>query len=91
MLFGLDKCAFLVIKNGKYTTTNICPKIPKLGNIDNKGHQYLGIMEGVDFHTDEVKLITFKEYISHVWKILNVDMNSDYTMTACCAYTIPVL
>eukprot|EP00957_Ditylum_brightwellii_P211467 15366198-Ditylum_brightwellii.AAC.3 len=38
MSFGLDKCAILLIKNGKYTTTNICPEIPKLDDDENKGY-----------------------------------------------------
>eukprot|EP00957_Ditylum_brightwellii_P206107 15346848-Ditylum_brightwellii.AAC.1 len=91
MSFRLDKYAILLIKNEKYTTTNICPKIPKVDDMDNKGHQYLGIMEGVNFHTDELKAMIIKEYASHVWKIINADMNGDYTMTATCAYAIPVL
>eukprot|EP00957_Ditylum_brightwellii_P024349 1837021-Ditylum_brightwellii.AAC.1 len=64
MAFGLDKCAILLISNGKYTTTKICPKILKLENEDNKGYHYLGVMEGVDFHMKEVKEMTIKEYIS---------------------------
>eukprot|EP00957_Ditylum_brightwellii_P033695 2553871-Ditylum_brightwellii.AAC.1 len=58
--FGLDKCAILLITNGKYATTNICLEIPKLDDEENKGYQYLGIMEGVDFHMKEVKELTKK-------------------------------
>eukprot|EP00957_Ditylum_brightwellii_P040468 3062814-Ditylum_brightwellii.AAC.1 len=46
MKFGLDKCAILLITNSKYSTTNIFPEIPKLDDEDNKGYQYLGVMEG---------------------------------------------
>eukprot|EP00957_Ditylum_brightwellii_P137822 10507324-Ditylum_brightwellii.AAC.2 len=42
--FGLDKCAILLITNGKCTTTNICPEIPKLDDEENKGYCYLGAM-----------------------------------------------
>eukprot|EP00957_Ditylum_brightwellii_P192595 14663150-Ditylum_brightwellii.AAC.1 len=91
MTFGLDKCAILLISNGKYITTSICPYIPKLDNEDNKGYQYLGVMEGVDFHMKEVKDVMIKEYISWVQKILNADMVGDYTMTAVCAFVLPVL
>eukprot|EP00957_Ditylum_brightwellii_P140444 10700426-Ditylum_brightwellii.AAC.1 len=48
-------------------------------------------MEGVDFHTNKVKELTKKEYVSRVHKILQSKMNGDYTMTAICTYTIPVL
>eukprot|EP00957_Ditylum_brightwellii_P161276 12279677-Ditylum_brightwellii.AAC.1 len=60
MTFGLDKCAILLIVNGKYSTTNIYPEIPKLDDKDKKGYRYLGVMEGVDFHTKEDKEMTKK-------------------------------
>eukprot|EP00957_Ditylum_brightwellii_P191504 14579268-Ditylum_brightwellii.AAC.1 len=60
MTFRLDKCTILLITNGKYATTNICPEIPKLDDKENKGYCYLGIMEGVDFHMNEVKELTKK-------------------------------
>eukprot|EP00957_Ditylum_brightwellii_P095386 7265652-Ditylum_brightwellii.AAC.1 len=77
--------------NGKYTTTNIYPEIPKLDDKDNKGYHYLGVMEGVDFYIKEIKKMTIKEYISRVQKILNADMIGDYTMNAICAFVLPVL
>jgi hypothetical protein len=91
MTFGLDKCAILLITNGKYSTTNIYPEIPKLDDEDNKGYRYLGVMEGVDFHMKEVKEMTKKEYISRVPKILNADMIREYTMHAIRAFVLPVL
>eukprot|EP00957_Ditylum_brightwellii_P075128 5708835-Ditylum_brightwellii.AAC.1 len=91
MTFGLDKCAILLITNGKYTTTNIWPETPKLDNEENKGYQYLGIMEEVDIHMKEVKELTKKEYASRVRTILQADMNEDHMMMAICAYAIPVL
>eukprot|EP00957_Ditylum_brightwellii_P001551 121167-Ditylum_brightwellii.AAC.1 len=48
-------------------------------------------MEGFDFHMNKVKELTKKECISRVRKILQADMNGDYTMTPICAYAIPVL
>eukprot|EP00957_Ditylum_brightwellii_P021674 1634036-Ditylum_brightwellii.AAC.1 len=66
MTFGLDKCAILLITNGKYSTTNIYPEIPKLDDKDNMGYRYLGVMEGADFHINGVKEMTKKEYISRV-------------------------
>eukprot|EP00957_Ditylum_brightwellii_P072417 5503456-Ditylum_brightwellii.AAC.1 len=53
MTFGLDKCAVFTLKNGRYSTTNILPEIPKLGDDLYKGYNYLSIMEGADFHTQE--------------------------------------
>eukprot|EP00957_Ditylum_brightwellii_P174757 13306039-Ditylum_brightwellii.AAC.1 len=60
MTFGLDKCAALTLKNGRYSTTNILPEIPKSDDDLNKGYCYLGNMEGADFHTQEVKSNTIK-------------------------------
>eukprot|EP00957_Ditylum_brightwellii_P005206 397777-Ditylum_brightwellii.AAC.1 len=48
-------------------------------------------MEEVNFHVDEVKTLTIKKYILQARKILNVDMNGNYTMTVICAYAIPAL
>eukprot|EP00957_Ditylum_brightwellii_P176919 13476337-Ditylum_brightwellii.AAC.1 len=64
MTFGLEKCAVFILKTGQYSTTNILPEIPKLDGDLNKGYRYLGIMEGADFHTQEVKSNTIKEYLS---------------------------
>eukprot|EP00957_Ditylum_brightwellii_P193535 14737944-Ditylum_brightwellii.AAC.1 len=70
MTIRLDKRAVLTLKNGRYSTTNILPEIPKLNDVLNKGYQYLIIMEGADFHTQEVKCNTIKEYLSQVQEIL---------------------
>eukprot|EP00957_Ditylum_brightwellii_P085177 6477839-Ditylum_brightwellii.AAC.1 len=61
MSFELEKCAVLTLKNGRYSTTNILPEIPKLDNDSNKGYHYLGILEGADFHTQKVKDNTSKD------------------------------
>eukprot|EP00957_Ditylum_brightwellii_P058947 4470638-Ditylum_brightwellii.AAC.1 len=48
-------------------------------------------MEGVNFHIEqEVDVLKIKEYISCMKKILNADISGDHTMTAICAYAIPV-
>eukprot|EP00957_Ditylum_brightwellii_P038795 2932150-Ditylum_brightwellii.AAC.1 len=64
MTFDLDKCAVLTLRNGRYSTTNILPKTPKVDDDLNKGNRYLGIIESADFHTQEVKSNTIKEYLS---------------------------
>eukprot|EP00957_Ditylum_brightwellii_P177363 13510201-Ditylum_brightwellii.AAC.1 len=91
MTFGLDKCAVLILKNDRYSTTIILPKIPKLDDDLNKGYHYLGIMEGADFHTQEVKSNTIKEYLSQVQKILQAQLPGDAMMTAICTYATPIL
>eukprot|EP00957_Ditylum_brightwellii_P130275 9937714-Ditylum_brightwellii.AAC.1 len=91
MSFGLDKCAVLTLKNGSYSTTNILPEIPKLDEDSNRGYQYLGIMEGADFHTQKVKENTIKKYFSRVRKILNAQLPGDDMMTVMCAHATPIL
>eukprot|EP00957_Ditylum_brightwellii_P000198 15886-Ditylum_brightwellii.AAC.1 len=48
-------------------------------------------MEGADFHTQEVKNNTIKEYLSQVQKILKAQLPGDAMMTAICAYATPIL
>eukprot|EP00957_Ditylum_brightwellii_P159811 12164326-Ditylum_brightwellii.AAC.1 len=91
MTFGLEKCAVLTLKNDRYSTTNILPEISKLDDDLNKGYQYLGIMEGADFHTKDVKSNIIKEYFSQVQKILKAQLLGDNMMTAICAYATPIL
>eukprot|EP00957_Ditylum_brightwellii_P105943 8080906-Ditylum_brightwellii.AAC.1 len=91
MSFGLDKCAVLTLKNGCYSTTNILPEIPKLDNNSNKGYCSLSIMEGVDFHTQEVKNNITKECFSCVQKILKAQLSGDAMMITTCAYATPIL
>eukprot|EP00957_Ditylum_brightwellii_P037475 2834154-Ditylum_brightwellii.AAC.2 len=57
----------------------------------NKDYLYLGIMEGADFHTSEVKLNRIKEYVSGFCKILNVNLLGDSMMMAICTYVVPIL
>eukprot|EP00957_Ditylum_brightwellii_P156274 11894491-Ditylum_brightwellii.AAC.1 len=91
MTFGLEKYAVLTLKNGRYSTTNILPEIPKLDDDLNKGYRCLGIMEGADFHTQEVKDNTINEYLSCTQKILKAQLLGDDMMTAICAYATPIL
>eukprot|EP00957_Ditylum_brightwellii_P198490 15127626-Ditylum_brightwellii.AAC.1 len=79
MTFGLDKCAVLTLKNGRYSTTNIFPEIPKLDDDLN------------NFHTQEVNSNTIKEYFSRVQKILKAQLLGDAMMTAICNYATPIL
>eukprot|EP00957_Ditylum_brightwellii_P090612 6901050-Ditylum_brightwellii.AAC.1 len=48
-------------------------------------------MEGLDFHTEQVKKMTKQEYISRVRKILKSNIDDGKTMTAICAFAMPVL
>eukprot|EP00957_Ditylum_brightwellii_P056304 4268259-Ditylum_brightwellii.AAC.1 len=91
MMFGLDKCAILYIKNGVYSTTNILPEISKLDDDSNRGYCYLSIMEGTYFLYIEVKSNTQKEYVSRVQTVLNSHIPGDAMMMAICAFAMSVL
>eukprot|EP00957_Ditylum_brightwellii_P040737 3083495-Ditylum_brightwellii.AAC.1 len=89
MKFDLGKYAVLTIKRGVPETSSILSKIPRLD--EEKGYQNFGICEGVDFLTKEVKNNTKKEYLHQIHSILNIDLLGHYTMTAICAYAVPVM
>eukprot|EP00957_Ditylum_brightwellii_P050855 3856573-Ditylum_brightwellii.AAC.1 len=48
-------------------------------------------MEGLDFHTNQVKKMTKQEYISRVQKILKSNIDGGKTTRATCAFAMPVL
>eukprot|EP00957_Ditylum_brightwellii_P075281 5720636-Ditylum_brightwellii.AAC.1 len=91
MTFGLDKCAVFTLTNGRYSTANLLPEIPKLDDDLNKGYCYLGIIKGADFHAQEVKDNTTKEYLSQIQKMLKAQLPGDDMMMAICAYATPIL
>eukprot|EP00957_Ditylum_brightwellii_P206628 15349286-Ditylum_brightwellii.AAC.1 len=65
------------------------PDIPQLD--EEEGYKYLGIVESIDFLTNQVKAKTTKEYISRVRKIVDADLTMHNTIKAICAYAVPVM
>ena len=68
MEFGLDKCAALVIKKGRQTECDgiELPDGKMIREADEKGYKYLGVYEGADIKTKEMKEIVRKEYLRRV-------------------------
>eukprot|EP00957_Ditylum_brightwellii_P108720 8293695-Ditylum_brightwellii.AAC.1 len=87
--FGLDKCAMLTIQKGKVVPTTLMEDIPLLD--DREGYKYLEILQRSDFFTQKVKDTTIKEYYSCVWKICKAQLSEHITMTAICAFAVPVM
>eukprot|EP00957_Ditylum_brightwellii_P107737 8219802-Ditylum_brightwellii.AAC.1 len=68
---------------------SILPEIPRLDK--DKGYRYLGIYEGVNFLMDTVKQDSKKDDLNCVCSILKADLTGNATMTAICAYMVPVM
>eukprot|EP00957_Ditylum_brightwellii_P110066 8395450-Ditylum_brightwellii.AAC.2 len=69
-----NECEVLAIKRGESepTETDVLPDIPLLD--ENDGYRYLGIYEGTDFLTDQVKAAATKKYQSCVHSILKAQL-----------------
>ena len=68
MEFGLDKCAVLVIKKGqKVECQGIeLPDGQQIKEVDENGYKYLGVLEGANIKTREMKEAVRKEYLRRV-------------------------
>ena len=68
MEFGLDKCAMLVLKDGKQVVRDgiELPDGKKIEEVDENGYKYLGVLEGADLMTTEMKESVRKEYFRRV-------------------------
>eukprot|EP00957_Ditylum_brightwellii_P102716 7828056-Ditylum_brightwellii.AAC.1 len=89
MVFGLSKCAVLSVCKGEVVPSKILPDIPQLD--EEEGYKYLGIMKSTDFLVDQVKAKMNKEYALWVRKILDANLTMQNTITAICAYDVPVM
>eukprot|EP00957_Ditylum_brightwellii_P089120 6786500-Ditylum_brightwellii.AAC.1 len=82
-------CAVLTVSKGKPTTTDILTNIPKFNETNR--YKYVGVTEGCNFLTKEVKQSSAKAYTSCIWKILSSGLTRNKMMAAICAFVIPVL
>eukprot|EP00957_Ditylum_brightwellii_P189090 14393810-Ditylum_brightwellii.AAC.1 len=88
LTFGLSKCTVLSVRKGEVFPSKILPDIPQLDK--EEGCKYIGIMKSTDFLVDQVKAKMTKEYVLQVRKILDADLTMQNTITAICAYDVPV-
>ena len=68
MEFGLAKCAVLELKAGVRVQCEgiTMPDGQVMKEVDEKGYKYLGILEGADIRTTEMKELVKKEYLRRV-------------------------
>ena len=82
MEFGINKCAVLIMKRGKF---HYCEgiKLPDGQSIkgldEGDGHKYLGMLEVDEVKHTEMKEIVTKEYIKRVRKILRSKLDGGNT------------
>eukprot|EP00957_Ditylum_brightwellii_P201222 15324644-Ditylum_brightwellii.AAC.1 len=89
MTFRLSKGVVLSMCKGEVIPSNILPDTPQLD--EEEGYKYLGIMESTDFIVDQVKAKMTKEYSLWARKILDANLMMHNTITAICAYVVPVV
>ena len=78
MEFGIEKCAMLVMKNGKIMKS-VGIELPD-GKViksvqEGESYKYLGILEADKFLEEKMKLNVLKEYIRRLRKVLKSKLN----------------
>ena len=68
MELGLDKCAVLVLKQGIKVCCEgiVLPDGQMMGEVDENGYKYLGVLEGADIMQKEMKEKVRQEYMKRV-------------------------
>ena len=68
MEFGLDKCAVLVLKQGINVRCEgiVLPDGQMMGQVDENGYKYLGVLKGADIMQKEMKEKVRQEYMKRV-------------------------
>ena len=86
MEFGISKCAYLIMKRGKLSSSEgiKMPNGETIRAIENQNdeYKYLGILEADDIKHNEMKSVIQKEYYRRVRKILKTRLNSGNTVKA---------
>ena len=82
--FGLSKCGVLIMKRGKVVESDgLCmPDGTMMGNIEEGGYKYLGILETDGIKRDEMKEQLKKEYIRRVRNVLKSKLNGGNIISA---------
>ena len=78
MDFGIEKCAMLVMKSGKWHMTDgmELPNQDKIKTLaENENYKYLGILEADNIKQVEMKSKIEKEYLQRTRKILETKLN----------------
>lgn len=93
MEFGLDKCATLVLKDGKQVVRDgiELPDGKKIEEVDENGYKYLGVLEGADLMTTEMKESVRKEYFRRVKAVAKSKLYAGNLMRAVNGWAVSVV
>ena len=93
MEFGVQKCGILNIKRGKVSNSEgiTLPNLETIGEIEETGYKYLGILEAEDIKHNEMKDKIKKEYLSRVRAVLKSKLNGGNTITAVNTWAVPLI
>ena len=85
MEFGISKCATLVMKRGRYKSSDgiILPNEEVIKEVDmEEGYKYLGVLEADGMKDSKMKDKITKEYFRRIRVILKSKLNGRNTITA---------
>lgn len=93
MEFGLDKCAALVMEKGvKVKCKGIdLPDGQMIKEVDDGGYKYLGVLEGADIKTKQMKGMIRNEYLRRVRLVARSKLYAGNVIKAVNAWAISVV
>ena len=93
MEFGLDKCAVLVLKQGIKVRCEaiVLPDGQMMGEVDENGYKYLGVLEGADIMQKEMKEKVRQEYMKRVKRVAKSNLYGGNLIKAINAWAIGVV
>ena len=93
MEFGLDKCAVLVMEEGKQVACEgiDLPDGQTIKEVDENGYRYLGVLEGASIKTKEMKELVRKEYLRRVRRVARSRLYAGNLITAVNVWAVSVV
>ena len=93
MEFGLDKCAVLELRGGvKVRADRInLPDGKAIEEVGDDGYKYLGVFEGADIMSKEMKEIVRKEYLNRVKKVAESKLHAGNLLNAVNSWAVSVV
>ena len=94
MEFGIEKCAMLVMKNGKRHLTDgmELPNQHKIRTLaENESYKYLGILEADTIKQAEMKDKIQKEYLRRTRKLLETKLSSRNLIKGINTWAVPLV
>ena len=94
MEFGIEKCAMLVMKSGKWQLTDGMeqPNKDKIKTLaENETYKYLGILEADTIKQAEMKEKIQKEYLRRTRELLETKLNCKNLIKGMNTWTVPLV